>query len=224
MKKWFQWQLINQVENNKWPTKVRPVTNLSKNLSWFKDFILEGFKNKTLHYYYDNVFYREDWVKKASASTNGSVLESTLHEWMHDPELQTLMDNQGVEYLVEFPTDIEERLTLTLADNLNLVKDSINVRVHVQRPGQFFALHFDRNKYGQFTLGDPQDSYETESKIYLVFLNNQELGQVFQIGRDQITWTEGDVFTWPQVNMPHGSSNFGFENRYAILLTGFENS
>lgn len=222
MKKWFKWQLENQVQHSVWPTVVEPVNNLSKSLNWFKDCISDGFKNKTLHYYYDNVFYRDDWVKKASTSTNGAVDEATLHAWMHDEETQTLMDNQGVEYIVEFPAGVNERLMQTLSDELDLVKDSINVRVHVQRPGQFFALHFDRNKYGQFDPTNPQDSYETKSKIYLVFLNNQELGQVFQIGHAQVTWLEGDVFTWEQVNMPHGSSNFGFENRYAMLLTGFE--
>jgi hypothetical protein len=221
MKQWFNWQLKNQVVDPKWPTKQRPVANIANSLGWFKEYIEQGFTNNTLEYYYDNVFYRDDWVKKASSSTDGAVDAETLRSWMHDPELSTLMDNQGVEYIVNFPPDVEKRLKSILAERLSLIEDTINVRVHVQRPGQFFALHFDRNKYGQFDPNNPVDTYETKSEIYLVFLNKQELGQVFQIGRAQVSWDEGDVFTWQQVNMPHGSANFGFENRYAILLTGF---
>ena len=221
MKNWFNWQLENQVTNAHWPSAQQPVNNLSVCLEWFKDFILDGYKNKTLEYYYDKVFYRPDWVKKASASTNGAVDADTLSNWMHDPEMATLMDNQGVEYIINFPEEVETKLKKQLSDKLGLLEDTINVRIHVQRPGQFFALYFDRNKYGQFDTANLTDSYETESKIYLVFLNDQELGQVFQIGRAQVSWQEGDVFTWAQADMPHGSANFGLENRYAMLLTGF---
>tara|TARA_A100000164_G_C21878609_1_gene759016 strand:- start:886 stop:1554 length:669 start_codon:yes stop_codon:yes gene_type:complete len=219
MRNWFNWQLKNQVENPDWPTEQLPVANLSESLGWFNAFILDGYQNKTLEYYYENVFYRQDWCDKASSTTDGAVDADTLSSWMHDPELSTLMDNQGVEYILNFPEEVTNKLNKQLSSSLNLIEDSINIRIHIQRPGQFFAIHFDRNKYGNYDTSRP--AHDLKSHIFLVFLNDQSLGQVFQLGHSQIRWQEGDVFTWEQTDMPHGSANFGLENRYAMILTGF---
>lgn len=222
MKKWYEWQLKNQVKNKNWVDIVTPVVNLSKELEWFTSFVIDGHKNKTLDCYFDNVFFRSDWTAKASDSTNGEVSESELYNWMHDSEFETLMSRQGVEYIVNFDQETDIKLRKLLSDCLNLDESSINFRIHIQRPGEFFALHFDRNKYGQFEIDDPKNNYETRSKIFLIFLNDRRLGQSFHLGPAQLDWKEGDVFTWEQSDIPHGSANVGLDNRYSIIITGYK--
>jgi hypothetical protein len=220
MKKWYNWQLENQVQNNNWPSVVKPVANLASELAWFVDSIDQGYNNKTLNYYFDNVFYRSDWLTKASNSTDGNVTAEQLCNWMHDPEYATLMDNQGVEYIVDFDQYTLDQLKNILSNGLNLIKDSINLRVHIQRPGQFFALHFDRNKYKQFNVNNPSECYETQSQIFLIFLSDRSIGQSFHLGPAQLDWQQGDTFTWQQVDVPHGSANCGLDTRYSLILTG----
>ena len=170
MKKWFNWQLKNQVQNTSWENNGKPILNLRIEIEWFSKYITDGVLNKTLNNYFDNVFYREDWIKKASDSTEGIVSAEELKEWIHDKELSSLMDRQGVEYLINFENNIENKLLDIFEKNLNLKKESIHFRVHLQRPGQMFALHFDRNKYLQFDVQNPEQKYETNSRIFLILL------------------------------------------------------
>ena len=92
--------------------------------------------------------------------------------------------------------------------------------IHVQIPGQMHPIHLDL-AYGGGKwdyLGD-----DKENKLVRVFimLDDWSPGQVMLMGNEHIVkWKRGDViyFRWPDV--PHGTCNFGHENRPMMFITG----
>lgn len=114
----------------------------------------------------------------------------------------------------------EDPLTRQVADSLGLTK--ANLRVTRQRPGKISVFHVDINRnfylkqYGEET----KHLLPTETKKFIIFPEDQRAGEFFGFGTDSITWSAGDVFTWPWY-MDHGGANSGYQYRYAIVVIGY---
>jgi hypothetical protein len=86
-----------------------------------------------------------------------------------------------------------------------------------QKPGEMVGLHLDGYKHHVFGLTADQEHLVTR---YAVFLQDQQLGQVWFINRDHLQWCRGDVYTWDQSRVPHGTANLGFHDRPVLVVTG----
>lgn len=90
----------------------------------------------------------------------------------------------------------------------------LRTRVHVQFPGQMFALHID--KLWHRNLHDP-------SKIIRIVVNLQdyEPGQIMIYGNSVFTqWREGDIHCFDTLNIPHATANLSSKPRAIMVVTG----
>lgn len=101
-----------------------------------------------------------------------------------------------------------------------------NLKFDVQMPGQMFYWHLDN--FGGMLKNARQD-YKTfadcdldQRKVMrvIVFLEDQQEGQVWKQGNEFITWKKGDCMTWPWRDIPHGTANFGHVARPTLNITG----
>lgn len=219
MKQWFEWQFKNQRKNNQWDQWTVPLINLKKDLDWFFQEVKTKVKTKEIPTWFENVFYRKDWTDRTASGTEGSVTSEELWTWTHEESYKDLMDKAGITKITEFPQDIKNRLIPILAEKLSLQEDTINFYCHNEGPGHHFPMHFDRNKWGKFSLNE-DTSYNKNYGLFLIFFDDWQHGQAFQQGTKFLTWKSGDVFTWDHESTPHGSCNFGYEDRYTLLING----
>lgn len=217
MKKWFEWQFHNQCKNNDWDRWNSPIVNLQKDLDWFFAEVKKNVASGEIPTWFENVFHRKDWTDRTAA---GAGLESSeLWDWTHEKKYAPLMDKAGIIKISEFPNSTTTKLKQILAEKLGLQADTINFYCHNQTPGQHFPMHFDRNKWGEFSLNE-DTSYKPDYGLFLIFFDDWKHGQAFQQGTQFLTWKSGDVFTWDHQSTPHGSCNFGYEDRYVLLVNG----
>jgi hypothetical protein len=61
-----------------------------------------------------------------------------------------------------------------------------------------------------------------EVRRFIIAVEDWCPGQVFQFGNAVWSqWRAGDCVTWSWQDIPHGSANFGWENRPMIQVTGY---
>lgn len=224
MKKWFEWCFANQCKDRtKWDDYCSPVTNLRETLAWFFNQVKESHQAGESGSWHENVFYRLDWTERTAAGTNGDVHYRELWDWVHDPKYQLLMDRSGIEKINQFDDATRKKMIHVLAAGLNLKPETINFYVHNERPGEVFPMHFDRNKWNHFSL-DGNTDYDPNYGLYIIFFDDWQHGHAFQMGTKFLTWKSGDVFSWSHRDTPHGSSNFGYEDRTVLLVNGVRNT
>ena len=99
--------------------------------------------------------------------------------------------------------------------------DNCKVDLHIQHPGQMVAVHID---YNRSLLGDyPEKSKELlirEMKRHVYFLQDQEIGQTFTVGRQQVSWKAGDIIAWPWY-VPHATANASEKDRHILTTIGY---
>lgn len=101
-----------------------------------------------------------------------------------------------------------------------------NIKFDVQKPGQMFYWHLDnfggilkqqRDDYNKFAECD----YDQRKLMrVIIFLEDQQEGQVWKQGEEFLTWKKGDCITWPWRDIPHGTANFSHGNRPTLNVTG----
>jgi hypothetical protein len=101
-----------------------------------------------------------------------------------------------------------------------------NIKFDVQKPGQMFYWHLDnfggilkkqRDDYRRFAECD----YDQRKLMrVIVFLDDQQDGQVWKQGNEYLTWKKGDCITWPWRDIPHGTANFSHFDRPTLNITG----
>jgi hypothetical protein len=104
--------------------------------------------------------------------------------------------------------------------------DSPNIKFDVQKPGQMFYWHLDnfggilkqqRDDYNKFAECD----YDQRKLMrVIIFLEDQQDGQVWKQGDEFLTWKKGDCITWPWRDIPHGTANFSHCSRPTLNVTG----
>jgi len=82
------------------------------------------------------------------------------------------------------------------------------VKINRQMPGDMLWMHYD------FMVDD-------DFEKYFVYLNDWAPGQVTMIGKHALTdWKSGDCYKVNVNNSPHGSVNFGPEERWLAAVRG----
>jgi hypothetical protein len=215
MKKWFQWQFDNQCKSQDWDKWTKPIANVKQELDWFFKQVKDDVKYNKLSHKFENTFHRTDWTEKTAA---GAGIDPTeLWQWVR--EYPKLMYEAGIIKIHDFDQDTKSRVTSVLSQALRLQPDTINFYCHNEAPGQTFPMHFDRHKWNKFSTAQGSN-YDPNYGLFLIFFDDWQHGQAFQQGKKFLTWRSGDVFTWDHESTPHGSANFGFEDRYTLLVNG----
>jgi hypothetical protein len=209
MRKWFEWQQQHQRKN----VDVEEVYTKRNILSEIEH-IIKDIDNKMFAESIEvNAFYREHYTNKISKDYELNKKE--VAEWINDPHLIKLLDEAGKLNMIFLPDHIANIYKKTL-QNIFLI-DQIEIKIHIQKPGQLFPLHYDRIKHKDHGV---DRSKEENILRYMVFLKDQMPGQVFLLGEEFVKWRAGDVISWNQTNHPHGSANFGYYDRPALVVTG----
>lgn len=217
MKRWYEWQHRFQKKNSDWYQWTKPVANVQAEFS----LVFNEIKNKVMtgkiNSWYENVFYRDDWNERTAA---GAGLDpKTLYQWVHEHRYKDLMDTAGIIKINDFTMDIDRKVRPVLASKLKLKPDTIKFYVHNEAPGHHFPMHFDRNRWGEFKM-EGNTAYNPNYGLFIIFFDDWKDGQAFQMGDRFLSWKAGDVFTWDHESTPHGSCNFGYEDRYTMLVNG----
>lgn len=91
--------------------------------------------------------------------------------------------------------------------------------------GHLIGLHHDVNYK---TIYNPlselrnidNDYIDDINNIYIVFLQDWQMGQVFMIGRDCVTqWRAGDIISFPWY-MAHATANASLKDRHILYMAG----
>lgn len=223
MKKWVEYQLKNQVKDRDWEYAQFPITNLQDKLAPYSQAIMQGFSDESLQAFYENVFTRADYIKRTAATTDGEVSEEQFRAWL--TEYMDLVSGHGHKYIREFGNHTDSVYDI-INTELGLEPGKTNIRVQVEEPGHYFMMHIDRHKYQEWEVDDPKqyvyDKNEDFHKhsIFIIFLKDWAQGQAFQMGNNFLKWSAGDVFNWNYRNIPHGTSNFGYETNFVMVITG----
>jgi hypothetical protein len=223
MRRWVEYQFKTQVKNFDWENLVWKVENLAEPLGIAFQDIRDKFTNGKTFTEYENVFMREDHIKRTAASTGGEISENEYRSMLN--EYFDLMAGQKHHYITEF--EHEDLIRKTFAEKFNLKPETVKFRVQVEVPGRYFIVHIDRNRYKVWDQ-EPEMRYEKvaeqqQHKIFVTFLQDQELGQIFGFGKKTINWNCGDTVTWEHQSVPHYTANVGYHNNFMLVTTGMPN-
>jgi hypothetical protein len=221
MKKWLEYQLRTQVKNFDWENRVWMVNNVAQPLGEVFDRVQQKFQAGDVSTEYENVFMREDHIQRTAASTGGEISENEYRSYLN--EYFDLMAGQRHHYITDFGSD-EDIIRNTFADTFDLQPDTVKFRMQVEVPGKYFAVHIDRNRYKVWNQ-EPEMRYERvveqqQHRIFVTFMQDQELGQMFGFGKNTINWSRGDTVTWEHQSVPHYTANVGYHNNYMLVTTG----
>jgi hypothetical protein len=222
MKKWFDYQMQTQVKNLDWENHVHKMPSIAEPLSEIFEKIKTGFHDGSLKSQKRNVYINQEWIRKAITGTGGEVTENEYRTWLL--EYPELVMGHGHQYISEFG-DFEAELYETYSKFYNLKPDTVGIRVHIEQPGQYFMLHLDRNLYNRWQVSTEEPTYKENTayhtrNVILTFMNDQELGQMVQFGRQNITWNKGDSITFEHQSVPHCTANVGFHTNFYMAVTG----
>jgi hypothetical protein len=145
--------------------------------------------------------------------------EDKLKMWIEDPQYSRLMITAGNQCVLNLHEHqiLYRKIFLCIKDYFNLEWDKAEIKLYVQLPGQVFPLHYDGFKSNLYT---GNHSNENKVKRWLIMLEDQQQGQCFLMGDKYMSWKKGDVIGWKNVELPHGSANFGYWPRFTLRVTG----
>ena len=144
--------------------------------------------------------------------------ENQLQEWLEDPEFDNLMKVAGKELVLNPEnTGFMKKIAQCVTKYFPINWEKAEIKLYAQMPGQMCPLHYDTFKSNLFT-----GVHDKEHKVkrWLIMLEDQKLGQSFQMGERFIHWKQGDVIAWKNVELPHGTGNFGYWPRFTLRITG----
>lgn len=221
MKKWVEYQLATQIRNSDWDNRYQLAGNLQQDLAPAFARIIEGVETKKLTAEFENVFLREDHIKRTAASTGGEVSENEYRSWQN--EYWELMSKHGHWYVNDFGAD-RDLIYNTIAEKFKLKPDTVKIRLQIEKPGHYFIVHIDRHRYRVWNM-DQEVRYEKVKEqhshnIYITFLQDQQLGQMFGMGYGTLRWQAGDTYTWEHQSVPHYTANVGYWTNYILVTTG----
>ena len=216
MKKFLEFQLQNQVVV---PNNQHNVFNFSK----IKP-LLEEIKSRYYNGDFGNVVIRSYTPESGflkSLANDYNIPHSEVISIFCDEKYAGLSQRSEVDSVdynnVEF-LKIYNKLCIFLATGLGLELDGLNIRIHVQKPGQFHALHIDYVKTKLSKNAKITD--DPDHTKFLIFFDDWQEGQAFQINQDFLKWKSCDVLNYNIRDSQHGSANFGYEDRFLMVVTG----
>tara|TARA_B110000977_G_C11055277_1_gene483828 strand:+ start:1213 stop:2007 length:795 start_codon:yes stop_codon:yes gene_type:complete len=120
--------------------------------------------------------------------------------------------------------ELEESLQF-IVDSFGFEKPGV-VKFDVQMPGQCFYWHLDnfggvlKRRRKEYNKSDEGDLDQRKVMRTVIFLDDQQQGQVWQQGNLLLGWKRGDIITWPWRDIPHGTCNYGHKPRPVLNITG----
>lgn len=214
MKEWFEYQLKNQVVDLNWDYASQPVDNVIHDLHKIFDKIKQLHQQNKLDQIAEN-FFGQDYVDLLE-----DIGTEDSKEIFSKSKLKDALDNSDVNQVL-LPAVIEKYLCKYFANRFGLRTEMMNMRVHLQQPGQYILFHLDRPKHKFYNLSTDPKADPLYQK-YLIFFDDWQAGHCLQMGNNFIKWKRGDVFTWNQRDVPHGSANFGHEPRWVLRVSGLK--
>lgn len=115
-----------------------------------------------------------------------------------------------------------ENLTLEIKHMLEF--KAINMCLQVQHPGNIVPVHIDRNRtiLGKIISDKDRQTLDYSNlKRYIYFIQDQQLGQFFQIGKTQLSWTAGDLYEFYHY-IPHATANASLHSRSILTIDGIK--
>jgi len=117
--------------------------------------------------------------------------------------------------------------TVTASDPLNdyvtnyLKLEESFSRCVIQEPGKCIAVHIDYNRNFFGPRKEKLKEYPAGNfKKYVWFLEDQEIGQMWAIGRNNLSWKAGDIYQWPWY-VPHATANSSNYDRKLLIIIGY---
>jgi hypothetical protein len=98
--------------------------------------------------------------------------------------------------------------------------DNAYWKLHRQKPGQNWPMHFDNYHAFERKAGDVEGWVDPGIRRLWIMLSDWRWGQFVQLGNKVWShWSAGDVmyFDWL---VPHGSANCGHSDRVSLFVTG----
>lgn len=225
MKKWFDYQVQNQRHPEyKLGSASSAIANVSDSMQEVFHHIFKIYPTPQVTRKVEKVFSRDCKYVDSLSPNVPELDQETLEDWIYDPVYDTLLNRPSHEVVYFHDESDRDLLLTTFCQSLDISSASVksglgSVKLHVQHPGQIFALHFDRPQHFDFDQQKKSITNQPVHTRFLVFMQDQQPGQVFQMDHDYITWKQGDVFTWDSRNTMHGSSNLGFWPRFMLMFT-----
>lgn len=212
MKKWFEWQQKYQENKN-----VNEAVFIKKNILPEIQFIINFLDDNKKYIREDlcHAFSRKTYID--TIAKDYELDKGEVSEWIDDPEYIQLLDQSGKHFMIHVPEIISKKFKNIIKNLFPIDHNTAEIKIHNQKPGQMFPLHYDRVKYADYEV---DKNKEGNILRYLVFLKDQQPGQTFLLGDEFIKWKAGDVISWNQTNHMHGSANFGYHDRPALVITG----
>jgi hypothetical protein len=167
-----------------------------------------------------------NWSHDQDVYYNKTMSDNLERQYgLSQEEVSELFDDPiyNIYQQVTFKANLLDRSEIELYDFFarftGFSKHNLRVRYQIQPPGKMVPIHTDFRKAYYYDL-PPEEEFRVGR--YLIFLEDQQPGQVFQVNDDFIKWKKGDVLTWnhPAI-VPHGTANFGFHPRPIVVITGF---
>jgi len=144
--------------------------------------------------------------------------EKKVQEWVDDPVFDNLIKVAGKQLVLDIENNkFRQKIVQCVVKYFPIDWDKADVTLYAQMPGQMFPLHYDAFKSNLFA-----GVHDKEHKVkrWLIMLEDQKPGQSFQMGDRFMHWKQGDVIAWKNVELPHGSGNFGYWPRLTLRITG----
>lgn len=225
MKKWMQYQLkYQQVSDYQYGGSSLPLTNVGLSMQHVFQWIKDQYRSKNPNLICKTFkAFAEDGSIDMAAAHAPALEKQKIQEWFQDPEFHLLMNQPSVEQLLfAHETDFHFVLNSFIQSMglTNVVTQGImSVRINLQHPGYIFPLHLDRPRHVDYDTTVEHISQPPSHRRFLIFMDDWQPGQVFQMDYDFIKWQAGDVYTWDVRNTMHGSANFGYEPRWMLMYT-----
>lgn len=221
MKKLFLYQLENQRDYNYKPlVSLTPVQNVSACMKHSLQLLREVEFDPGLakQVFSINREYYNLTLKNFINSDVG-IDSTTLDQWIHDKDFdELLLRNSHVE--VDLPAAIQATLITDFLKSLQINQETLHsyrARLHVQMPGHVFPLHLDRARHHENNKKAALNA-ESSNLRFLIFVDDQQPGQMFQMDLVSLNWKQGDVYTWNPRDTMHASANAGYWPRKLLLI------
>lgn len=186
--------------------------------------VLAIYKTAQVTSHTEKIFSKDCMYTDSLAPNVLAIDRATLDQWIYDPAYKDLLDRPSHEVVYFHEPHDRASLLQSFCSSMNITKAGLkdglgSVKLHVQHPGQVFALHFDRPQHHDFSHRHAGLNDQPAHTRFLVFMQDQMPGQIFLMDNRAITWCRGDVFTWDARNTMHGSCNLGYWPRFMLMFT-----
>jgi hypothetical protein len=97
------------------------------------------------------------------------------------------------------------------------------VCMNLQKAGMLLPLHYDRNRCFDGYMSEESRTNASPGEIVklIYFLQDQQPGQMFQLGSEFLQWKANDLFEWKWW-APHASANCSIYDRSAMTIIGIK--